>query len=306
MRHTFTALLGAMLLFAPITHAEDVPHPGPRSPEEETFLYKSATEALSNQKNKDAIRDFERLIDRYPATKHLHEAYFALLSALLTEREFKDLEKYSRQAMSLKLDKDEERKAKVYLAHALFARKQYFEARTLAEEVLKSDPPAHEKGLAQAVQFLGYLEDKEYEEAKDTLDELEETLEENDIPAIKARIPEFKMIYGIRSCMVSRLLAHKKFTEEEIQEYVKDKNLCIKEAWVFAPQVKNEGVINEWCTSLNSLTKELKKIQMDSFLREKLNKDLNTTRENTNCHEPKDPKVQKHHRKRNVRKPRSR
>ena len=309
MRDQFTLLfcIGSFLILPLQAFPESESlNPGPRSAEESTFLYEEGKTALLEKKPSQAIRDFTRLIERYPSDSKTESAYVNLLQALSEEKRFEEGARYSKELILRKPDADILNQARAYLAESELGLRHFLDARTTATELLEHHPTLKQKALAYSIRFQSHLEDKQYREAQSDLDLLRELLEKDSLEPFKKYIPGFKMSLSTRLCLISHLLKDKPLEEDEILDYFSTKNLCFKTSLAEAPAVTTPSVISEWCESFTFFNHELQKLRADVFLKEKIAKDLKSTfdfakgssPDLVKCYAPYQPKKsKKRHRK---------
>ena len=289
----------------------ETPHPGPRSEGEPTLLYAEGTELLADKKFTDAIRNFERLITRYPSHEKIHNAYLSLLDALFAVKKYPELIRYAKELLNLKAPPEKANRATQYLAEANLNLHDYLGARLASDELLKNNPTTRQKAMAYSIKFQSFLEEKQFIESHRQLDALETLIEVERLEPFTRLLPEFKMTLSVRECTISHILRNKEFQEDELTEYFSKKNLCFKSALPLAINGMGETAINEWCTSFTFLNHELERMKLDPFLKEKINKDLKATFEFSKpisigfykCYEPyksKSTKSKKRHRKRRI------
>ncbi len=302
---------------SPVTFAQtESPHPGPLSETQARFLYEEGSEAVIRKDYGLAIKDFTKLINRYPSNEKIQSAYLQLMDAFYHEKKFEDLVKYGKDFLNLKTDRESANRARAYLAEANLSLHRYLDARLSAEELLKNEPSTREKAVAYSVQFQSLVEEKQYKEAHTPLDRLATLLEKDPLELFLKLMPEFKMTLANRECSTSHLLRNKAFSEEEITDYFTAKNLCYKSALPLTISGVAEPVLHEWCANFTFLNHELQKLKIDSFLKAKVQSELKTTLdfaqtlspELAKCYEPYKPPVKnkKRHRKRGLRSSRRR
>ena len=297
-----------LLAGAPCPAQTETPNPGPRSENEARFLFEEGSDAINRKDYKQGIRDFERLLERYPSDSNLKDAYLGLIEALLIEKRDAEAIKFGKESLELKWDEASSNRVRALMAEAELNLKNYLNARLMAGELLKAHPTAKQQALAHSVSFQSLLEEKQYKTAETELDLLSDQLKKEPIPFYSKLLPEFKMSFAMRQCTLTHLLKDKPITEEETIDYFKEKNLCFKEALPQANQVSNVAVLKEWCESFTVLNHELQKMRADPFLKEKIAQDLKSTFdlskgihvELSKCYAPFKPK--KSRRKRRLRK----
>jgi tetratricopeptide (TPR) repeat protein len=309
MRVQFTLLfcIGSFLILPLRAFSESESlNPGPRSAEESKFLFNEGTTALSDKNPKQAIRDFKRMIERYPSDSKIDTAYASLLQALSEEKRFDEIVRYSQELILRKPGAELTNHARAYLAEAELGLRNFLNARTMATELLDHQPTPRQKALAYSVRFQSHLEEKQYREAQSDLDLLRELIEKDPLEPFQKLIPGFKMSLSTRLCLISHLLKDKPLVDEEILDYFGTKNLCFKTSLAQASAVTTPSVISEWCESFTFFNHELQKLRADSFLKEKIAKDLQTTfdfakgssPDLVKCYAPYQPKKsKKRHRK---------
>ena len=266
-----------LALGMPVSAQEEIPNPGPRSSEEARFLDQQGSESLAKKDFKQAARDLKRRVDRYPSLPKTEESYLNLLTALLSDQQFSEVLKYGQELVLRRPDLKIINQARAFMAEAALQLKQFLNARTLATELLDHEPDSKQKALAYSVRFQTLLEEKQYEGAATELDHLREYLEQEPIESFQKMTPGFKMSLITRQCITSHLLKDKSVTEEETLEYFSKKNLCFKSALPLAQTVLNPTIIQDWCESFTFFDHELQKLKIDSYLKEKIGKDLKAT-----------------------------
>jgi outer membrane protein assembly factor BamD (BamD/ComL family) len=309
MRVQFTLLfcIGSFLILPLRAFSESASlNPGPRSAEEAKFLFEEGQTAISEKNYKQAIRDFKRLIERYPSDSKIETAYLSLLQALADQKEFEDGIRFSQELILRKPEIETLNQARAHLAEAELGMRHYVNARTTATELLDHHPTLKQKALAYSVRFQSRLEDKQYQEALSDLDLLRELQEKEPLESVQKLIPGFRMSLSTRMCLISHLLKDKPLIEEEILDYFGTKNLCFKTSLALASSVTTPSVISEWCESFTFFNHELQKLRADPFLKDKIAKELKNTFEFAKglspdlvkCYAPYQPKKsKKRHRK---------
>ncbi|NDG85750.1 MAG: outer membrane protein assembly factor BamD [Proteobacteria bacterium] len=272
----FIGILLAALPVRAFSETESL-NPGPRSAEEARFLFEEGQKAMKDQQFKQAIRSFKRLIERYPAENTVERSYGQLLDALHREGSFEDLIHYARELIQRKPGERLQNEALAHLSEGELALKRYLNARTFAAELLEHHPKPEQKALAHAVRFQSLLDDKQFREARAELDLLKDFLEKESNETWSKRIPGFTMSLSTRQCLVNHLLKDKLPEEPELLDYFSSKNLCFKSALPLAGAVADPGVLGEWCESFTFFNHELQKLRADSFLKDKIAKDLQST-----------------------------
>jgi len=271
-------LLATILLTVP-AKAQN-PNPGPRSATEAQFLYDEGTRAFNaaahDPKQYDlAQKDFERLIARYPNDSRTLKAYPKL--AMIYSASRHDPEKTIqtiRKYLLLKpsaVHTKEGLELKGTLAQAYLDAHQPTEARITAEAILKSSVASDSaKTSALQIKTTSLIVQKKYHEADASLDALESRA--------KRKFPSIRLELKTREC--SAVPALKKNTEDAILDYFGKKDTCFKSALPEAVHAASEdahAVLLLWCRAHESLIRELKAKPMDSFLKEKISKQLSET-----------------------------
>lgn len=270
-------------------------------------------QATARKDNLLAIKDFEKLIERYPSDLKISQAYLALFDALYAEKEYSRLLQAGKEFLNLKVDRESANRTRAFLAEANLNLNHYLEARLSAEELLKNEPNSRQKCVAYSVQFQTLLDEKQYRDARPPLDALSSLLDKDPLEPFHKLIPEFKMNLAMRECATSHLLGHKSFSEDEISDYFSQKNLCYKSALPFVTSGIDTPSLDEWCEHFTYLNHELQKLKIDPSLKQKVQTDLKTTLEFSKtlspelakCYEPYKPAVKnkKRHRKRRIHSP---
>jgi tetratricopeptide (TPR) repeat protein len=287
---------------------EEVLNPGPRSEKEAALLFEEANQALSAKNYAQSIRSFQKLIARYPSFEHLQEVYLGLLDSLSAEKRDEDLIRYGDECLHLKWTEEALNRVRAHLSQAELTSKNYSNALTRSDELLKANPNPRQSALAHSIRFQSFLEQKQYREAEIELDLLIEQMKKVPIASFERLLPEFKMSFAMRQCTITHLLKNKEFTDEETLSYFNEKNLCFKGALPAPDQVTNLAVLKEWCEDFTVLHHELQKMKIDHFLKDKITQDLKATFEFSKginielskCYAPLKPK--KARRKRRIRK----
>lgn len=261
----------------PALAQEEIPNPGPRSEQEARFLEQNANEALTKKDYKQAARDFKRRVDRYPSLPKTEDSYLGLLTALLSDRQFPEVMKYGQELVLRRPAEGIINQARAFMAEAALNLKNFLGARTLATELLDHGADSKQKALAYSIRFQTLLEEKQYQGATAELDLLREVLEQEPIESFQKMLPGLKMSLITRQCITSHLLKDKSVTEEETLDYFSKKNLCFKSALPLAQTVLNPTIIQDWCESFTFFDHELQKLKIDSYLKEKIGKDLKAT-----------------------------
>lgn len=282
--------------------------PGPRNGEEAAFLLKEGKSALEKRDRPGAIRSYTRFVERYPSHSGLKDAYFGLVGALLAEDRIAEASRHAGDCLNQSWDTSDLNRMRIFAAEAKLKLKDYLHARLLADELLKSKPDPKQSGLARSIRFQSLLEDKQFEAAEEELDRLDEHLKSSPDTVLSSQLPGFRMVFTLRHCTLTHLLKDKTFDESELLDYFGQKNLCFKSALTEAPQVNDASVLKEWCESFTGLNHEVEKMRIDSFLKEKIRKDLKGTFEFSKgihvelekCYRPYQPK--KSNRSRRLRK----
>jgi tetratricopeptide (TPR) repeat protein len=256
---------------------EEIPNPGPRSEQEARFLDQNANEALTKKDFKQAARDLKRRVDRYPTLPKTEDSYLGLLTALLSDQQYSEVMKYGQELVLRRPTEAIINQARAFMAEAALNLKNFLNARTLATELLEHGPDSKQKALAYTVRFQTLLEEKQYLEAQAELDLLRELLEKEPIESFTKMLPGLKMSLTTRQCITSHLLKDKTITEEETLEYFSKKNLCFKTALPLAQSVLNPTIIQDWCESFTFFNHELQKLAIDTYLKERIGKDLKVT-----------------------------
>ncbi len=304
-------LFCALVLMTPVSPAcgeTGNSDPGPRNGEEAAFLLEEGKSALEKRDRPGAIRSYARFVERYPSHDGLKDAYFGLVTALMAEGRLAEASRHAGDCLNQSWDTPDLNRMRSFAAEAKLKLKDHLHARLLADELLKSKPDPKQTGMARSIRFQSLLEDKQFEAAEEELDRLEEHLKNSPDGAISSQLPGFKMVFSLRHCTLTHLLKDKAFDESELLDYFGQKNLCFKSALTEAPQVTDTAVLKEWCESFSGLNHEIEKMRIDSFLKEKIRKDLKNTFEFSKgihaelekCYRPYQPK--KSNRSRRIRK----
>jgi len=276
-------LLLATILFTPPAKAQN-PNPGPRSATEAQFLYdegirsfhRAFEAALHDPKQYDlAQKDFERLIARYPSDSRTLKVYPKLATIYSTfrhdpEKTIQTIRKY----LLLKPDAAHTKEGvdlKGTLASAYLDGGKPTEARITAEAILKSSIASNSaKTTALRIKTKSLIVQKKYREADASLDALE--------LQSKTQFPALRLELKTREC--SAMPAPKKNAEDDLLDYFGKKDTCLKSALPQAIQATAQDdptVLRLWCQAHETLTRELKDKTMDSFLKEKISKQLTGT-----------------------------
>lgn len=253
------------------------PDPGPRSSEEASFLLKEGSEALARKDHGQAIRSLSRFVGRYPTHSGLKQAYLDLIGVLLLENRTEDAARHVSDCLHQPWDPSDLNRVRAFGAEARLKLQEYLPARLLADELLKANPTAKQTALARSVRFQSLLEEKQLQEAEEELDRLEEHLKKEPIPSYGELLPEFRMTFALRQCTLTHLIKGETFSEEQLLDYFGQKNLCFKSALSESRKVRNTSTHKEWCESFTGLNHEIEKMRIDSFLKEKIRKDLKST-----------------------------
>ena len=284
------------------------PDPGPRNGEEAAFLLKEGKNAIEKRDRPAAIRSYSRFVERYPSHANMKEAYFALVGALMAEGRIAEASRHASDCLNQSWDTPDLNRMRSFAAEAKLKLKDHLHARLLADELLKSKPDSKQTGMARSIRFQSLLEDKQFESAEEELDRLEGHLKTSPDGSLSAQLPGFRMVFSLRHCTLTHLLKDKTIDDSELLDYFGQKNLCFKSSLTEAAQVTDTAILKEWCESFSGLNHEIEKMKIDSFLKEKIRKDLKDTFEFSKgihaelekCYRPYQPK--KSNRSRRLRK----
>jgi tetratricopeptide (TPR) repeat protein len=249
------------MTFALTTWAQ-TPHPGPRTSEQANFLYQEAMDAKKTGKEDLAIEDFRKILSQYPSFKETITVYEQMMEMQIARQNWREAIELGNKAILLNP------KGRSYAAIQLLRADAELKAgkpngsHTIIQELIKAKPDA--AILTKALLIKA--------EALSQLGKHKEAIASLDAARGHDHFPDAELKLRARSC-------GSKKPEKNSDEYgyFNRKNLCFKESAALAKTDPAKDAAMVWCEQMNQLEEELKKSKIDSFSKQKLEKDIQMT-----------------------------
>lgn len=263
-----------LLCSAPVSHAEgrEIPNPGPRSDQEAKFLFEDAQNEIAKQNIPAAVRDLERLVQRYPRDSQFKSAQEQLISLYLSQKNAAGAVRTAKAYLLQDSTSESAQSVRAKLVEAYFLQGKNLEARATARELLKRSKTDSTK--ARALMTLARVDanEKKWNEARAKLDALPAPVSAQDRDSLLLEI-------GTKECMEAKAPSKKIKKDDPWIEYFDRKNFCLKSVAAGHGSTASDVSHKIWCDAFEKLSNALDASDINAYQKSRLIAEFNKTRE---------------------------
>lgn len=255
-----------------LASGQELPNPGPRSAEEPKFLFTEAQNEIARKNIPAAIKNLERLLQRYPQDPQALNAQDQLIGLYLQQKNASAAIRASKAYLHLDSNSEAAQGVRAKLVEAYFLQGKNTLARTTAKELLAQSKTDATKARALLTLARIDAQEKKWNDARAKLDALPSQTAVQERDSLLLEI-------GVKECQEAKAPSKKIKKDDPWIEYFDRKNFCLKSVAAGHGNLSSAASHAIWCEAFRSLNTALDASHINAFQKARLTIELNKTRE---------------------------